>query len=106
MISKIVILILKMSSLILPNENIIPDELILKIIYEFKGLEHKTSQILKDHIKNYSNEKTCWFCRRKNQSLSKCNISYISNNNIIQFQKRVIELQKPKKIYLCYFCAH
>ena len=65
MISKIIILILKMSSLILPNENIIPDELILKIIYEFKGLEHKTSQILKDHIKNYSNEKTCWFVEKK-----------------------------------------
>lgn len=106
MILKFVIYILKMSSLIISNENILPDELILKIIYEFQGLEHKTSKIIKDHIKNYSNEKTCWFCRRKNQSLSKCKLSYISNNNIIQFKKRIIELEKPEKIYLCYHCAH
>ena len=103
---KFVIIINKMSHLIISNQNKIPDELILKIIYEFKGLEHKTSHILKDHIKNYSKEKTCWCCRSKNQSLSKCKISYISNNKILQFQKRVIELEKPKKIYLCYHCTH
>ena len=65
MIFKLVIIILKIYSLVISNENTIPDELILKIIYEFKGLEHKTSQIIKNHIKNYSKEKTCWFCRRK-----------------------------------------
>ena len=41
-----------MSSLVISNKSILPDELILKIIYEFQGLEHKTSQIIKNHINN------------------------------------------------------
>ena len=95
-----------MSSLVISNKSILPDELILKIIYEFQGLEHKTSQIIKNHINNYSQEKVCWFCRRSNVGLSKCKLSYLSNNKILQFQKTIIENEKPEKINLCYVCAH
>ena len=95
-----------MSSLVISNKSILPDELILKIIYEFQGLEHKASQIIKNHINNYSKEKVCWYCRRNNVGLSKCKLSYLSNNTILQFQKTIIENEKPEKIYLCYACAH
>ena len=95
-----------MSSLVISNKSILPDELILKIIYEFQGLEHKTSQIIKNHINNYSKEKVCWYCRRNNVCLSKCKLSYLSNNTILQFQKTIIENENPEKIYLCFGCAH
>ena len=95
-----------MYSLVISNKSILPDELILKIIYEFQGLEHKTSQLIKNHINNYSKEKVCWYCRRNNVGLSKCKLSYLSNNTILQFQKTIIENEKPEKIYLCYACAH
>tara|TARA_B100000989_G_C19293748_1_gene365484 strand:- start:87 stop:374 length:288 start_codon:yes stop_codon:yes gene_type:complete len=95
-----------MSSLVISNKSILPDELILKIIYEFQGLEHKTSQLIKKHINNYSKEKVCWYCRKRNVGLSKCKLSYLSNNTILQFQKTIIENEKPEKIYLCYACAH
>ena len=95
-----------MSSLAISNKSILPDELILKIIYEFQGLEHKTSRLIKNHINNYSKEKVCWYCRRNNVGLSKCNLSYLSNNTILQFQKTIIENEKPEKINLCFSCAH
>ena len=95
-----------MSSLVISKKSILPDELILKIIYEFQGLEHKASQIIKNHINNYSKEKVCWYCRKRNVGLSKCKLSYLSNNTILQFQKTIIENENPEKIYLCYTCAH
>ena len=95
-----------MSCLAISNKSILPDELILKIIYEFQGLEHKTSRLIKNYINNYSKEKVCWYCRKNNVGLSKCKLSYLSNNTILQFQKTIIENENPEKIYLCYTCAH
>ena len=88
--------------------NKIPPELILKIIYTHKGIEHKNSKIIKDYIKSYNSLKICWICRKdiKKVSLSKVNKSYICHNNLIELQNYILQTQNPKKIYMCFSCAH
>lgn len=84
--------------------NKLPLEIINKILYEHKGLEHKTSIIIKDFMNLDSNQKICFSCNKKRVSLSYCDINYYRKIPIIK--KIILDKNKNKKIWLCFCCAH
>ena len=91
----------------LVSNNIIPLELILSILYKYNGLISPTGHIIKNYIKNYNNINHCWFCRRKQISLSKCDVSYGLHNRIYEYQKYLLETTSPKtNLFICWTCAH
>ena len=63
-------------SQIIGNNLILPIELILNILYKYKGLEHPISKILKNDMKCLIKNK-CFYCN-KNKSLAILPISYFT----------------------------
>lgn len=88
------------------KETIIPLELIVKIMYGMGGLQHPLTILYKKTILEH-NSKTdcCWYCGTKNNSLKKCQVSYIQHQDITPWMKILLE-NKNDKIYLCWDCAH
>ena len=90
------------------NNSILPVELILKIIYEHKGLQHPVSIGFKEELlKQLSDENVCWNCKRdrSNASLCKLDKSYI-HHQIDSPLKKVAYNILDNKINVCYSCAH
>lgn len=84
--------------------NKLPLEIINKILYEHKGLEHTTSIIIKDFMHLDSNKKRCFSCHKERISLSYCDINYYSN--IPTIKSMILYKNNIKKIWLCFCCAH
>lgn len=87
----------------------LPNELILKILYKYGGLEHKSALCMKQYINedyiNYKNKK-CFMCNQKNISLALCDKSWITEEDLIEIKKYIIEKNQLQEIYLCFSCAH
>lgn len=93
------------------NECEIPREIILKIIYEMKGLQHPTSRMLKDYINNFRNQYSCFKCEIKvNQSMSLalCAPSYINHHKdeLLLWKKNILDQDSISPIYVCWGCGH
>ena len=99
-----------MSQLILTDKNEIkiPYEILCKILYEMKGLEHPNSSIMLEHFRDFPNQKCCFICHNKNDSLSKSSTSYFNHHyhELNYWKKNIIDKYINNKLYICWDCAH
>lgn len=84
--------------------NILPDELINKILYEHKGLSHPNCIIIKEYINNCNRQRRCFKCKRSHVSLSFVENDYVQHHMLNLFEKKTLE--NNNNIWLCWNCAH
>lgn len=83
---------------------ILPNEIILKILYHYGGLEHKSALCIKEYIN--TDLKKCFVCDKTNVSLSLCDKNDINHRDILEIKKYIMEKKGLNNIYLCFSCAH
>ena len=86
----------------------LPVEIVLKIIYEHKGLQHPVSiGFKKDLDKQLSDTNICWNCKTDKSYVSLCKLdkSNIQHQTDTPLKKLAYNLL-DKKINICFSCAH
>ena len=90
-------------SQIIGTNFILPIEIILNILYKYKGLEHPISKILKNDMKSLIKNK-CFYCNKKD-SLAILPISYFTRNTIF-YKKKILNENVQNLFEICWNCAN
>ena len=86
----------------------LPVELVLKIIYEHKGLQHPVSIVFKEELlKQLSDENVCWNCKIDKSNASLCKLDKLDIHHQLDTSlKKLAYNLLNKKINICFSCAH
>ena len=95
---------------------ILPVEIILKIFYEFGGLQHPTSLMIKEYVAQHFNEYRCFNCLyHGSNSQDSCrwdgydSLAYVDPTWIPRtknIKNHLLHSYKQNYILVCYKCAH
>lgn len=90
------------------NNSTLPDEIILKILYEHKGLQHPVSIGFKKELKKQlSDDNICWNCKTDRSYVSLCKLDKLDIHHQLDTSlKKLAYNLLNKKINICFSCAH